>query len=106
MNRKTKKYGMVALLGVLIVGIVLISGCIVGGPSEEESNKTQSGEVQEDVGVKKMSKPESISEVELQKIPEDENNETKKIGEPRRETESTAKLECYYNKKLNKCTGS
>lgn len=40
---KTKKHGMAALLGVLIIGVILISGGIGGGPSEEDSNETRSG---------------------------------------------------------------
>ncbi|OQX18812.1 MAG: hypothetical protein BWK75_06270 [Candidatus Altiarchaeales archaeon A3] len=37
MATNTKKYGIVALLGVLIIGVLLISGCIGGGPSEEKT---------------------------------------------------------------------
>lgn len=42
-QKNTKKYGMAALLGVLIIGVILISGSIGGGPSEEDSNETRSG---------------------------------------------------------------
>lgn len=38
METNTKKYGMMALLGVLIVGIVLISGCV---QESEEENATE-----------------------------------------------------------------
>jgi len=42
MKTNTKKYGMLALLGVLIVGIVLISGCVQ--ESGEESATEQPAE--------------------------------------------------------------
>ena len=43
MKTNTKKYGMMALLGVLIVGIVLISGCVQES-GEESATEQPAGE--------------------------------------------------------------
>ncbi len=36
MATNTKKYGMLALLAVLVIGVVLISGCVQQAPTEQE----------------------------------------------------------------------
>ncbi len=125
MVAKTKKYGTLALLGVLIIGVLLISGCIGGGPSDE---KTPTDSVNNyginDEGIKKEVPPNTSDEKTStasvnkktptasvnKKTPTDSvnnygiNDEGIKKEVPPINTEPV--WPCHYDNQSDKCVGS